>query len=277
MSSPLVTDDSSKDNESTLLERHSSIFPPGYGEFTFKSCDNVIFHFPRFLLSHSSPIFRDMYEVADSGGEDVLKLAEDCETLEYLLRHIDPAQKRPDLDWQVISRVLSAADKYQIQNVIPWFEKEVALEVAKASPPTIQEPLLCFELATHYGLPSTARIALRQLTISSTQEIEKNKTAGDHLIKKILILRAERIQWLTDVILQLGNEYTSNNCKLYFHKMPFLTWARAVIQAIAVEPSSRVVFSPIVKVGSCSCQWPYLSPDWKEKILAKERELPRLE
>ncbi|CAG8765690.1 92_t:CDS:2, partial [Acaulospora colombiana] len=45
--------------EAQELPSHSKEFPEGYGDFVFKSSDGVIFHFPRFLLAHVSPVFKD--------------------------------------------------------------------------------------------------------------------------------------------------------------------------------------------------------------------------
>jgi hypothetical protein len=114
--------------------KYAENFPEGYGDFAFQSSDGVIFHFPKFLLSFVSPVFKDMYDMVDSAASDeILKLTEDAETLDSLLRVIDPTKDSPSLIQGVVERLLNAADKYQIDGVQSWHKKEVELETFKRS------------------------------------------------------------------------------------------------------------------------------------------------
>ncbi|PVF96035.1 hypothetical protein CPB86DRAFT_660453, partial [Serendipita vermifera] len=143
---------------------HSTEFPEGYGDFTIHSNDGVLLHFPSFLLSHASPVFKDMFQLGEnSQSQNNITLAEDHKTLEHLLCHIDPAKELPDFCWDGIMSLLAAADKYQIKGVFKWFEREVAVELAKSPSLAIAQPVLCLNLATRYGLPMTTALALRQL------------------------------------------------------------------------------------------------------------------
>jgi hypothetical protein len=260
-----------------LLPTYSTEFPKGYGDFVFKSSEGVIFHFPRFLLSHASPIFNAMYEMAADNEDEMLTLTEDYEILEYLLRHIDPAKDRPNLEWVIVADVLAAADKYQIKNVFSWFEKEVTIEVLNNNPPTMKEPLLCLGLASRYGLRTIARMALRQLVKCPMKEITRDVDIGEPLLKRLFTLRAARIQWLTDAIVSLGDSYADQpHCKR--HSIPFITWAGPALRAIVLEPSWRVIFTTTrVYHPRCTCRGPSISVEWKERALAIENELPALE
>jgi hypothetical protein len=60
---------------------YSKEFPEGYGDFEFKSKDGVIFHFPRFLLSHVSPVFKDMFQLGDGAPK------QDTIVLTRIVRH----------------------------------------------------------------------------------------------------------------------------------------------------------------------------------------------
>jgi hypothetical protein len=61
--------------------RHSANFPQGYGNLALKSCDSIIFHFSRFLLSNVSPVFKSIYEMNKTTMNDkVLSLIEDSTT-----------------------------------------------------------------------------------------------------------------------------------------------------------------------------------------------------
>jgi hypothetical protein len=51
--------------------RISKDFPEGYGDILLQSSDADIFHFSSFLLAYSSPVLKDMFELAAKATEDV--------------------------------------------------------------------------------------------------------------------------------------------------------------------------------------------------------------
>ncbi|PVF96029.1 hypothetical protein CPB86DRAFT_663839, partial [Serendipita vermifera] len=103
----------------------SETFPEGYGDFAFQSSDGVIFHFPQFLLSFVSPVFKDMFELGTTvTNEEILTLSENAKTLDILLHLIDPTKEPPPLDWTCVEDVLNAGDKYQVSGVLGWFQRE---------------------------------------------------------------------------------------------------------------------------------------------------------
>ncbi|PVF91438.1 hypothetical protein CPB86DRAFT_686542, partial [Serendipita vermifera] len=179
------------------LPTHSKEFPEGYGDFIFKSMDGVIFHFPRFLLSHVSPVFRDMYLVCDGAQkQEITILTEDHATLEYFLRHIDPAKDTPQLDWDRVANVLQAAEKYQVNTIFKWFEREVDLSLTSDRSRMVPNPTLCLALARRYDLQMTARISLRQLIKCPISEITESPHVDSALLKHIFNLRTTRMQFL---------------------------------------------------------------------------------
>src|SRR4051794_16726640 len=85
--------------------KHSENFPPGYGDLQIETCDNIIFHFPRFLLSHASPVFKDMFEIGPDKKpeqETPLIVSEDSQAIDLLLLYIDPAKASPEFDAQTV-------------------------------------------------------------------------------------------------------------------------------------------------------------------------------
>jgi hypothetical protein len=48
--------------EAVMFSNH---FPPGYGDFNIQSSDRVVFSFPSGVLSHASPVFKDMFAFGD--------------------------------------------------------------------------------------------------------------------------------------------------------------------------------------------------------------------
>jgi hypothetical protein len=146
----------------TTSPRYAENFPEGYGDFTFQSSDGVIFHFPQFLLSFASPVFKDMYDMgnnAESG--EILKLTEDAATLDLLLQFIDPTKESPRLVWDTVEKFIDAADKYQVNTVLSWFQKEA--ELVALNNHYIERPMLCLELADRFKFENLARLAARDL------------------------------------------------------------------------------------------------------------------
>jgi hypothetical protein len=180
---------------------HSKEFPEGYGDFVFKSMDGVIFHFPRFLLSHVSPVFKDMFQLGDGAPkQDMIVLTEDCATLEYFLRLIDPAKETPRLDWERVASALQAAEKYQTNNLFKWFETEVALSLLISDYPVPSDPMLSLSLALRYNLNQTIGLSFREVLKCSIDDLSDGLNVDSRLWKKITILRAKRTQQLIDLI-----------------------------------------------------------------------------
>ncbi|PVF91437.1 hypothetical protein CPB86DRAFT_686417, partial [Serendipita vermifera] len=175
----------------------SKEFPEGYGDFVFKSCDGVIFHFPSFLLSHVSPVFKDMYKLGDTvKSQDMVVFTEDHATMELFLCHIDPAKRTPHLDWERLAGTLQAAEKYQVDCIFDWFEREVSLSLNAFHYPTLPNPMLYYALARRYELRTTGRLALRQLIRCHISEIMGSQHVESSLLKHIINLRVVRAEKL---------------------------------------------------------------------------------
>ncbi|PVF93741.1 hypothetical protein CPB86DRAFT_876895 [Serendipita vermifera] len=195
-------------HEAPGLPTHSNEFPEGYGDFVFKSSDGVIFHFPRFFLSHVSPVFKDMF--ASSGttqDQETPTLTKDYATLECFLRHIDPAKEAPQLDWERVTDVLQAAEKYQVNNIFKWSEREVELSFTSSQYPALPSrypalpnPMLCLALARRYDLQTTAQLSLHRLERCPLSEITGSPHVDSTLLKRIIDMRATQTRVLTKFI-----------------------------------------------------------------------------
>jgi hypothetical protein len=263
------------------LPASSPEFPDGYGDAVIRSSDGVIFHFPRFLLSHVSPVFRDMYQLGDSArNEDILTLTESHSTLEHLLQHIDPLKDTPPLIWNRVGDLLEAAEKYQIVSVFRWFEKEVAIGMRAKPTPQLPNPIFCLALASRYELRTTAKLAVRQLIKYPISEIKLVYLINERLFEHLLRLRTARSQWLAMVILQCDFHYDINygrSCEFHPENDTWF-WMQIAMQAVIEEPSWAALESSVNNnlPKGCRCRRPYLPEHWKEKAEQKEAELPEL-
>jgi hypothetical protein len=273
-----------KDVQESLT--YSKEFPEGYGDFVFKSQDGVTFHFPRFFLSHVSPVFKDMYQAGEGAqNQDIVVLTEDHKTIEQFLCHIDPAKDTPSLDWDRVAGVLQAAEKYQVNSIIKWFEKEVSMSLTATYYPTLPNPMLYFALARRYDLHMTARLALRQLIKCPLSEIFGSVHVDSSLLKHIVTLRVARAQWLADVIHECPDFPYSNKAKCYTHNSPYggtghHLWKRSAMKAVMAEPSWSAIVSSLGGTGGkcpCGCVILESAVEQKKKVEEMEAKLPELE
>ncbi|PVF93742.1 hypothetical protein CPB86DRAFT_789749 [Serendipita vermifera] len=266
-------------HEALELPTHSTEFPEGYGDFVFKSSDGVIFHFPRFLLAHVSPVFKEMFAVGDGAQkQEMTTLYEDYATLEYFLCHIDPAKETPQLDWDRMEGTLQAAEKYQVNNVLKWFEKEATQSLTAPNYPLLSDPTLCFALARRYDLHMITRLSLRQLIKCQLSKIMESPYIDGLLLKRILCLRAERTQVLVDLIRDCPEvPYKRNPECTYCNQLKYLEshigWKWSAMRAIVTEPSWSGILSGIKKY--CHCV-PLKNEKTREKARKLEEEIPEL-
>ncbi|KAG8806666.1 hypothetical protein FRC17_004875, partial [Serendipita sp. 399] len=137
--------------------KYSPEFPCGYGDIELISRDGVTFSFPRFLLSHVSSVFKDMFSIGTSSDlSPQIALTEDSVTLDCLLRVLDLTKTKPPINFKLMSSIFQAADKYQVPQVFEWWDKEVLLSTFKLHPQPLQNPSECLALASKYGLKNTA-------------------------------------------------------------------------------------------------------------------------
>jgi hypothetical protein len=266
--------------EAQNVHTHSKEFPKGYGDFVFKSMDGVIFHFPRFLLSHVSPVFKDMYQLGENAPkQDIAIFTEDSKTLEYFLCHIDPAREAPQLDWDRVAGLLQAAEKYQVHKILKWFEREVSLSLTANSYPILPNPMLCLALARRFNLNMTARLSVRQLIKCPITDITGSPHVESSLLKHIFLLRVKRTQYLTDIIEECPDDPYEHvdQCPFRSFKENDELWKIKAIKRVVEEPS----WSGIVRCTEkavwipCGCI-PLEHVTQKEKVEKKEAEIPEL-
>ncbi|KAG8805285.1 hypothetical protein FRC17_005591 [Serendipita sp. 399] len=207
--------------------RHSKIFCEGYGDFKLQSSDGVIFFFPKWLLSYSSPVFQDMFQLGESNSDEQQKerevdaqtalvvaatsisttpqpsiqVTEDALILDLVLRHIDPRQVIAPIHEATIERLLEAARKYQLTPIMSWFEAEAVKHVEYPENPTpgrslmAYNPLLVLALATEYDLVHLAQRAACALINGSPDLLLKNVNIRLDIYRRVHSLREQRVKW----------------------------------------------------------------------------------
>jgi hypothetical protein len=286
MTSKSGTDVTSSATQDT--EKYSTSFPPGCGDFALKSSNGVIFHFSRFLLSHVSPVFKEMYEMGMGTTKDVvLSLTEDSTTLETLLSFIDPTKKNPPLEWKSVENFLIAADKYQIVGATDWFDREVREELLQRRKREygLQDPMTCLRLATYFSLPELSRFALRDLIKYSIEDINYHQAVDGRLMYHLFKLRTQRARELARAANTINNHVEDlmrkSDCDMHRGDNQF-DWARKNIWRIIVQPSWRVLIQSFedeveyMEEEYCTCLEFDVPEGLDSKIRSLESSLPDL-
>ncbi|CAG7850754.1 SubName: Full=Uncharacterized protein {ECO:0000313/EMBL:CCA68487.1} [Serendipita indica DSM 11827] len=187
---------------------NSRDFPPGYGDFKLISSDKVAFHIPRSLLTHVSPVFRDMFAMGDGPSE--LQVTEDA-----------------------------TAQKYQAPQVVKWWEREVR----KPSRKKLNDPMLCLAIAARFSLHETVRAALRDLVKAPLKELQTPILFESKLFSHLLELRADRSAWfrakLTQVMAPVWAMGSWRFAGPNFQRVA--TWFMEVAAGLDEEPSWRIL------------------------------------
>lgn len=256
---------------------YSVEFPKEYGDFALQSSDGILFGFPRLLLCLASPIFKDMLEIGDSTRErEIVTLAEDRQSIEFLLQHIDPGKPTPELDWKFVTKILTMGDKYQIPSIHKWFEMAVACEVAEAPSLSIKEPMICLELAIQYELPLAEKLALRQLCKSSAFALGTHKTKASQAFEKLIAMRSARISHITTKLFELERNQQKNDC--FRHGKGARAWLEPAVATIGLEPSWTAFYDVFegAKKSFCACGKPLITAKWKEETFGSDTGFPEV-
>ncbi|CAG8755808.1 5272_t:CDS:1, partial [Acaulospora colombiana] len=192
--------------------------------------------------------FKDMFAAGESApNQETMVLTEDCATLEYFLRHIDPAKETPQLDWDRVAGALQAAEKYQVNNIFKWFEREVDLSLTFDRSRVLPNPMLCLALARRYDLQMTARISLRQLIKCRIEEITGSPHVDSALLKQIFSMRTKRMRALLKIILECPehpHKHTSQ-CVYASSRISYAGWRHDALERIISEPSLFAILASI--------------------------------
>jgi hypothetical protein len=160
--------------------RVSSKFPEGYGDLAIQSSDDVVCYFPGPILTHTSTVFRDMFEMPKPGTEEgssesLVNITEPVKILEAFLAHLDPSTLTPSIDPDTIKGLLFMADKYQVTKIIHWFEQEVMHFRANSEaeivdrPFALAHPIICLSVARQFNFQHIGKIAFRELSGCSSK------------------------------------------------------------------------------------------------------------
>ncbi|KAG9056825.1 hypothetical protein FS842_009419 [Serendipita sp. 407] len=184
----------------------SKEFPPGYGDVALVTRDNCVFYFPRFLLSHTSPVFRDMLQSQNYSIDNPLHVNEDRTTIDLYLHHIDPTKPTPNLDKDTIFGLLDASRRYQTPMISQtWLSDQLIARDNTVNSVVREQPMVILNVGEEYNLPNVAQVALREIIMAdATSLINPQEHSISHgMWRHITRLRVERHKFLSNHLIRL--------------------------------------------------------------------------
>lgn len=278
---------------------HSKTFGPTYGDFAIQSADGIIFHFPQFLLSHASPVFKDMFaprREATTSEQNPMKMpllvTENSSIWHLLLCHIDPVHIAPAFDRTTISALLLAAEKYQFKVVLDWFEAEIKKVPFNRKdnplPYILQHPLLIFSLAIRYEMTTLVKAALRELVQCNEKLLKEHVDMTIPMYQYVISLREQRIAWFCcsflDIVGALAEKKEVSNHPFHSPQQCLHPWTNAktlwivqVTQAMRSTPNWKA-FTAECSSYTCCNEWGIIFQkrlnEKEAEALVMEEELP---
>ncbi|KAG8781459.1 hypothetical protein FRC15_008686 [Serendipita sp. 397] len=265
----------------------SAEFPENYGDFQLVSSNHVIFSFPRFLLSHGSPVFKDMLRIGTGDSSDYetdkLQLTEDSTTLDQLLRFLDTTKKPLPIHMDTVEGLLESAQKYQVEQVFDYWEEQMIVRDVEMHVIGIRHPMMSFFLAARFRRDEFARLALREFIRApdSNLDLPKGFMVEHRRIIHLTRLRQERSRYLIDYIYDFHRGMGPNDCcteqamtmmgaktiPLVLELMKEPSWA-TFERNMSVWPGCPVKSKGHHKGSRVKFE------SWKRKILEEEMALP---
>ncbi|KAG8833240.1 hypothetical protein FRC17_011071 [Serendipita sp. 399] len=162
----------------------SERFPAEYGDISLQSCDGVICHFPKSVLSYASKHFRGIFHPLPSADQDdlfrrvTLVVTEKAEILEAFLDLIDPSTVSPQMSARTVRDIVEAARKYDVPVIFHWFQREVNLRYYDLSshqttePFLLSNPLMALSIAVEHNLEKIGKMAVTELLGCTSEHVD---------------------------------------------------------------------------------------------------------
>jgi hypothetical protein len=267
----------------------SSQFSEGYGDFAIRSRDGVTCYFPGIILSHASPVFRDMFgmvqgSVHEGTKDRLVDVTEPLPILELFLKHLDPTIITPPIDPDTIRDLLIMADKYQTGTILPWFEQEAVTQRVNRATSQSQDslldthPLLVLSLAMQFQLKQITDAALK-VAVGCNEKLlyVGSPTLSLSIFFQISQLRDQRIGIYLTIVGILASHKFSPPKGCVGCSPHRAQWVLDISNAVRLQPQwmeFMKAFDACPPCTSCRLSWnePFRSllEDWKDWVTRKQ-------
>ena len=174
------------------------------------------FRVHRLVLSLSSSIFRDMFELASPTGQTipVVEVADSPQAIDTILRFIYPGVERPEFnleEFEVLAAVLATAVKYDMGWIVSTLRKSLKTFLPSGS-------VAVYLLASRFGFKEEVKEAARTTTIwmftINGNEEQVNQVSSATLYRLIQFVNTRHVEWQSKVedALHIPRESTGCGC-----------------------------------------------------------------
>jgi len=148
------------------------------GDAILRVAPDDIFRVHKIVLSLASPVFKDLFQTAqpdqpDRGqnGLPTIPITDPPESVDLLLRFIYPGVVPPIITDPIkLSALLTIADKYGVQMILPIVEERLDDEVVLE-----EDPFGVYIVARRWGFTDVAKSAARRLTLHKVMASPSSK------------------------------------------------------------------------------------------------------
>ncbi|KAJ6497830.1 hypothetical protein C8R45DRAFT_984396 [Mycena sanguinolenta] len=226
---------------------------------------NMWFRMHTFVLKTASSWFRAMLSLpqgqSPSGDVNVIFMEEDEDTLELLLRMISGLPLITIDHYDVIDKILFAAEKYDMPGPMS------IMRLLVMTPPLLDQPFRLYTVACRYGWPEEASFASTQTLTHHLHDPEVRSRLGrlstDALLK-LFSLHHSRKEALRDRLNRppfVASDYSAN-CGNCHSPIDYHTWRELkyrMIQEIEVRPLGDTILDKGL------AEWPEAKACWLAK------------
>ncbi|KAG8807672.1 hypothetical protein FRC17_004326 [Serendipita sp. 399] len=237
----------------------SDAFPQGNGtDLCLLTNDSVHFYFHRFLLSYTSPVFREMIESGNYSLSQPIHVEEESGTLDLLLRHLDPTKVTPNLDPETIFELLKASKKYQIATIAQWFNNQLTIQDDSNNREVgiviRNQPMRLLIIGEQLDLPQVSRIALRQLVKANWCNLFgiHDESISPRMWQHLIFLRMERSKFVSEILSKFllkaleAQEFSNDEHRRRCHTNDLIRRLIAFVGIMATEEPSWKNFKKVV-------------------------------
>ena len=269
----------------------SNAFPPGQGDITLVTVDDITFHVHRAVLRHSSSVLETIFDKGDGEGDGgslpSLKIEASASTLEHLLALAYPNKPSPDFqELGLLTDVFRAAKRYEMEGVLQQLRRSLleprVINESIVQPMYITAPLATLVLCCAFDGAMEGRFALRECLRGDLEEHIVGAADFDipaELLSTILRMRRERLDWFKGKLDSV--KWIHNSC--YFCGRKQEEWSTRVLRMLnpqlCFEKARTALYTPISCMSGHNTPVPVTLGTlelWLAEATALETKLPVL-